>query len=254
MTPANAPTTAVLVTGAGSGIGRATALALIEVGRPVVIWDLDDARARAVGDECAAAGGKVHVEAIDVSADAGYAAAIARAVDAVGPIGGLVHSAGLGLITPIDALTADDWDRVLDVNLRAYGLLMTALVPTMRDAMPGSAIVGISSVEGLVGNQYFAAYCASKAGMLGLTRSAAHRLGGEGIRVNALCPGAIITPMTAPVTTNEAMLKITEGHTALGRMGEAAEVATTVRFLLSDEASYITGATIVVDGGWTAFS
>src|SRR4051812_21114311 len=121
------PTTGVLVTGAGSGIGRACVLALTEVGRPVVIWDRDEERAQAVGEECAAAGGKVHVETIDVSADDAYPAAIARAVDAVGPIGGFVHSAGVGLITPIDALRSEEWDGVLDVNLRAYGLLMSAL-------------------------------------------------------------------------------------------------------------------------------
>jgi NAD(P)-dependent dehydrogenase (short-subunit alcohol dehydrogenase family) len=248
------PSSGVLVTGGGSGIGRSTALALAEVGRPVVIWDRDEARAQEVGEECAAAGAKVFVEAIDVALDEGYPAAIARAVGAVGPIGGMVHSAGVGVVTQIDHMTAEQWDMVHQVNLRAYGLLMTAIVPTLREAMPGAAIVGISSVEGLVGNENFAAYCASKAGMLGLTRAAAHRLGHEGIRVNALCPGAILTPMTKLAAEAPQILEVIESHTALGRMGQPEEVAKTVRFLLSDEASYITGATIVVDGGWTAFS
>ena len=153
---------------------------------------------------------------------------------------------------PVDFVDADNWAAVVDVNLRAEALLVRALLPAFRDAKPGSAIVGISSVEAIHGNAALPAYCASKAGLLGLTRSLAHRLGLEGIRVNAVCPGAVDTPMLAPLLAFDEARTQLEARIPLGRVAPPEEIARVVRFLLSDDAAYVHGASIVVDGGMTA--
>jgi len=141
-------------------------------------------------------------------------------------------------------------EAVLDVNLRAEALIAQEILADLK-AAPGSAIVGISSIEGFVGNAFLPAYCASKARLLGLTRSLAHLLAGDGVRVNAVCPGYIDTPMlhgTAPAE----MFEEFRAKSPMGRLGTAPEVAAAVRFLMSDEASFITGAHLTVDGGMTA--
>jgi NAD(P)-dependent dehydrogenase (short-subunit alcohol dehydrogenase family) len=141
---------------------------------------------------------------------------------------------------------------VLAVNLRAEAVLVSALVDALRAAGPGSAIVGISSIEGLIGHGYVPSYVASKHALIGLTRSLAHRLGPDGIRANAVCPGYVETPMLAPtITTAEARASF-ERVVPLGRLAQPDDIARVVRFLLSDEAAYVNGAAIVVDGGVTA--
>jgi NAD(P)-dependent dehydrogenase (short-subunit alcohol dehydrogenase family) len=141
---------------------------------------------------------------------------------------------------------------VLATHLRAYAFVARSVLPELRRAGPCAAIVGISSIEGLVGHGFIPSYTAAKHGMIGLTRSLAHRIGPEGIRVNAVCPGYIDTPMLAPtIQTPEARAGF-ETRVPLGRLGEPAEIARVVRFLLSNEASYLHGAAVVVDGGVTA--
>jgi NAD(P)-dependent dehydrogenase (short-subunit alcohol dehydrogenase family) len=244
------PSTGVVVTGGGSGIGRAVCLALAEAGRPVAAWDLDAAGAAETAKLCSAV--KTHHLGIDVRSTDGLAAAVTAAREALGPIGGLVHAAGVSGPMPIDFMTDDAWDAVLDVNLRAEAMLVRALTEMLREAMPGAAIVGIASVEAIVGNGMIPAYCASKAGLLGLTRSLAHRFGLEGIRVNAVCPGAVDTPMLAPLLAVGDAKKQLIGRIPLRRIAEPKDIAKVVRFLLSDDASYVHGAAIVVDGGMTA--
>jgi len=156
---------------------------------------------------------------------------------------------GTGIARHLDVET---WGGVVDVNLRAEALLVRALLPALLEARPGSAVVGISSVEAIVGHGVLPAYCASKAGLLGLTRSLAHALGGDGVRVNAVCPGAVDTPMLAPLVALEEGRRALEGRIPLERIALAEEVARVVRFLLSDEASYVHGTHLVVDGGMTA--
>ncbi len=245
-----APRTGVIVTGGASGIGRACADALAEVGRPVAIWDLSPERSAAVAAEIADRHDVATVAAgFDVREHERFPEAIAAARDALGSIGGLVHSAGISHAVPVDALDEEDWSRVLDVNLRAEALLVRALLPELR-AQAGSAIVGIASINAILGNGANPAYGASKAGLLGLTRSLADRLGADGIRVNAVCPGYIRTPMQ-----DEALAALPEleqmytRQAMLGRMGEPEEIGRVVRFLLSDQASFVTAEAVVVDGG-----
>jgi len=246
------PETGVVVTGGGSGIGRACCLALAEVGRAVSAWDVDGDGARQTAEACAELG----VEATSVAVDVTDAGAVADARDATiaarSSIGGLVHAAGIVRPALEDVVDLETWDAVLGVNLRAEALLVSVLVPALRAAAPGSAIVGISSIEGLIGHGFIPSYVASKHALIGLTRSLAHRLGPEGIRVNAVCPGYVETPMLAPtITTSEARASF-EKKVPLGRLAQPDDIARVVRFLLSDEAAYINGVALPVDGGVTA--
>jgi NAD(P)-dependent dehydrogenase (short-subunit alcohol dehydrogenase family) len=244
------PMTGAVVTGGASGIGRACAAALAEVGRPVAVWDRNGAGAEAAAADIQRDTGVSAVGiGIDVTDSSAFPDAVERSRAALGSIGGLVHAAGVARADVLGDLDEERWDFVLDVNLRAEALIVQALLTDLRKASPGAAVVGISSIEGLVGNSAIPAYCASKAGLLGLTRSMALQLAGDAIRVNAVCPGYIDTPMTA---LGEIVRQQFADECPLGRMGSAREIAQTVRFLLSDEASYVTGAYLVVDGGVTA--
>ena len=246
----HSPDTGVVVTGAASGIGRACALALAEAGRPVACWDLDGAGAeKAAAEASDRFGVSSHAATVDVSETACFPGVIEAARQHIGPIGGLVHAAGVSRTEPVDALDEDNWAAVVDVNLRAYLLLVRALLPDLR-ANPGSAIVGIASINAILGNAVNPAYGASKAGLLGASRSMADRLADDGIRVNSICPGDIRTPMLMPVVEsgNEAGQRMV-ATAMLGRLGEPEEIGRVARFLLSDDASYITAEELVVDGG-----
>src|SRR6516165_3209502 len=210
------PMSGVIVTGAGSGIGRATALALA---------------AASVG--------------IDVRDTAEFDRAIAVSREGLGSIGGFVHAAGIVGAGPIDDLDEAVWDAVVAVHLRSAALLIRALVPDLV-AEVGSAVVLIASIEALISNERIPAYSAAKAGMLGLARSSAARLGARGVRVNSVCPGFIDTPMLQPALEREPSARaIYERRVPLRRLGRPEDIARAVRFLLSDDAAYITAAELV---------
>jgi NAD(P)-dependent dehydrogenase (short-subunit alcohol dehydrogenase family) len=244
------PESGVIVTGAASGIGRACAMALAEAGRPVACWDLDRAGAEKTAAEAADRFAVAsHFAVIDVTETARFEGLIAEARESLGSVGGLVHAAGVSRTEPVDEIDEETWAAVLDVNLRAYPLLVRALIPDLR-ANPGSAVVGIASINAILGNAANPAYGASKAGLLGASRSMADRLAQDGIRVNSVCPGYVRTPMLMPtIESGGAAGRRMTTTPMLGRLAEPEEIARAVRFLLSDDASYITAEELVVDGG-----
>ncbi len=241
------PTTGVVITGGASGIGRACARLLAEAGRPVAVWDLDGGKAiteaSAIADETGVATVGV---AVDVTDTAAHAAAIDASRSAMGSIGGLVHAAGAFDLTVLSKVDDDRWDQIVNVNLKAEMQLVRSLLSDLR-ANEGSAVVGISSIEAFVAQPAFHSYCASKAGLLGLTRSLALEMARYGIRVNAVCPGFVDTPMLTQATAGQTG-GIAE-TVPLGRLGRPEDIAGAVRYLLSDDAAYITGSELVVDGG-----
>jgi NAD(P)-dependent dehydrogenase (short-subunit alcohol dehydrogenase family) len=243
--------TPVVVTGGASGIGRATCFALAEAGRGVGVWDLDGDGAATVAKECADKHGvAAHATAIDVGDRAAIDAAVEPTLAALGSVGGLVHAAGIVRPAIDDIIDVDTWDDVINVDLSAAAFLVRAFLPAFREA-GNAAFVGIASIEGLVGHGGIPSYTVSKHGLVGLAKSFAHRLGPEGIRANVVCPGYISTAMTAPVLADAATRKEWENRVPLGRIAEPEEIGRVVRFLLSDDASYVTGTAIVVDGGLT---
>jgi NAD(P)-dependent dehydrogenase (short-subunit alcohol dehydrogenase family) len=243
------PKSGVVITGGASGIGLATAHAVAEVGRPVAIWDLHPERSADAAAAVASEHGVPTVGmAVDVRDTASLADAADAAVAAVGTIGGVVHAAGVPDAVDIPDLTDKTWDALMEVNLRAYAMIVQAFLAQLRANAPDAAVVGIASIHGIVANPANPAYAASKAGVLGLTRSMAIRFAQEGIRVNAICPGFIETPMLPDIgDLHERFAAASPMH----RLGKPSEIGKTARFLLSTDASFITGTQVVVDGGCT---
>jgi NAD(P)-dependent dehydrogenase (short-subunit alcohol dehydrogenase family) len=243
------PTTGVIITGGGSGIGKATAFALAEAGRPVAVWDVNGEAATAVATDVRAKYGVAAAGiGIDVRDTAGFGAAIDESRSTMGSIGGLVHGAGIVGSGPVDLFDEATWDMTLAIHLKAGALLIRDLVPDF-EANPGSAVVVISSIEGIIAHEAIVSYCSAKAGLLGLMRSTAARLGPRGIRSNAICPGFIDTPMLSVATSSPDARATYEQRIPLRRLGQPEDIARTARFLLSDDAAYITATEIVVDGG-----
>jgi 3-oxoacyl-[acyl-carrier protein] reductase len=231
------------VTGSTRGIGLAVARALHAAGARVAIVGRDESRARAVAQEIGSGTAGV---ACDVAVAAQVEAAIAAAEAALGPIDILVNNAGLTRDNILLRLSEEDWDAVLDANLKGAFFTTRAVIKGMMKRRAGR-IINITSVVGLTGNKGQANYAASKAGLVGLTKSVAKEYASRGVLANCIAPGFIETDMTAALPS-EARTALLE-QIALGRLGRPEDIAAAVLFLASDLAAYITGQVLVVDGG-----
>lgn len=240
-----------LVTGASGGIGRATALAFAAEGAAVVVSDVNDSAGEETVALIIAAGGKAVYHRCNVAEPGEVKALVARAVQDYGRLDFAHNNAGINNMGA-DEYQDDVWDRAISVNLSGVMYCMREEAEVML-AQGKGAIVNTSSINGLVGNGAQPGYTATKHGVIGLTRHGALRWAKAGIRVNAVCPGVVETPMTAPLTANPDMRKVIDGMTPMGRMGQAEEIAAAVLWLCSDQASFVTGHPLVVDGGATAF-
>lgn len=241
------PASAVVITGGASGLGLASAHALAAVGRQVAIWDINAAGAASAAQDIARSHG---VAAIGLAADLRDPQSVAPAAactrEAIGPVGGICHAAGTALQTGLMGVTPDNFEAAMALHVRAVIDLVQAFIEDLK-AQPGSAVVAISSINAWFGNGMIPLYTAAKGAVISLVRSLADELGGDGVRVNALSPGFIDTPILGAMRDD--MVRLYGPRALLGRFGDPAEIGRTVRFLLSDEASYITGAEILVDGG-----
>ena len=241
-----------IVTGAGMGIGRASALALARAGAAVTIADIDEAAGEKTRAEVEAAGGRALFVKTDVASFADAEAATAATVAAFGRVDILVNNAARAIGGVVDQIDEAGWNTVISTNLTSVWRFMKCVVPHMR-RQGGGSIVNMSSVQSLRGFHGWAAYAAAKGGINALTQQAAVDLAPAKIRVNAVAPGTIMTPLNEKVFREAAdpqeLIDRWNAAHPLGRFGEAEEVADTVLFLASDRSSFITGEIIRVDGG-----
>jgi 3-oxoacyl-[acyl-carrier protein] reductase len=234
----------VLLTGGTRGIGRGLALAIAETGAQLITCGRTDSEAaQSLARELKELGGEHHVVAADISTEAGIDGLIEECKERLGGLDVIVHNAGAISHIPFEKLPVDEWHRIINTNLTAAFLLVQRALPLLS---PGASVINIGSRSAMVGIPLRAHYTASKAGIVGLTRSLAKELGERGIRVNVIAPG-VIEPENEPLS-EEIVARYTK-LTALRRLGRPHEIAGAMLFLASDLSSYVTGETINVDGG-----
>ncbi|KAF9880785.1 hypothetical protein CkaCkLH20_01827 [Colletotrichum karsti] len=245
----------IAITGAASGIGLATAKALAALGARLSITDVNEAVLASTATELASLCGgaeNVYSQVADVRDRKAVEAWIAATVEKLGPLDGAANCAGVlgaqGNRATIPQLEDDEWDFVMGVNAKGILNAMRAQIPVLRDEGKGASIVNVASVSGLYGLEFHGAYTASKHAVVGLSKSAAREFGRKGVRVNAVCPGPIDTPILHK-SLETAATGADLPPPLLGRIGQPEEVSAMITFLLSDAASYVTGQAMLVDGG-----
>jgi NAD(P)-dependent dehydrogenase (short-subunit alcohol dehydrogenase family) len=242
------------LTGAASGIGRATALRLAADGYPVGLFDLDEGGLRVTAEQVVDAGGSAITFSGDVTDSSAVEHALVDLSD-LAPLAVVANIAGVGVAAPITATTDEQWQRVLSVNLTGTFVVCRAAVPVLT-ANGGGVIVNVASVGGIVGLADRAAYCASKAGVIGLTRALAVDHSRDGIRVVAMCPGTVRTEWIDKIIAGqpdpEAVRRAMGDRQLDGRMGTPEEVAAGIAFIASPDGRFVNGSEFVMDGGLTA--
>jgi len=245
-----------LITGAGSGIGRATALLFAREGAFVVAVDRDEQQAKKTQNLIHQAGGKCEAKFIDVSQEEQVAEAIATVINTWGQLDVLFNNAGISLLKPVTATTEAEWDHVFNVNLKGVFFGCKHAIPQMAKQGSG-AIINTASELAIVAQPLYGAYCATKAGVIALTRVLALEWAAKGIRINAVCPGPIATPMLQaefeladnPIDEEKLAIK----SIPAGRLGTPEDIAKVALFLASEDAQFVHGAAIIADGGKTIF-
>jgi len=245
-----------IVTGAASGIGKATAIAFAREGAKVTCVDINVDGAEATARTIADTGGEAASLRADVSAEDDVKAMIADTVARWGRLDVLYNNAGIGTGNPVTQVSIEEWDRIIDINLRGVFLGTKHAIPAMLQS-GGGAIVNTASDAGLIGTPMLSAYCASKGGVVLFTKATAAEWGRMGIRVNCVCPGVIRTPILDPMlamaktmgaSEEQVWARMGKAH-PIGRVGKPEEVAEAVTWLASDRASFVTGVALPVDGG-----
>jgi len=241
----------VLVTGAGSGIGRETATQFAAEGAAVVVADVDVAGARETKTMCEQRGGDALVVEADVTDMDDVASMVATAVEEWGSLDYAINNAGVGGESAVVEHTEESWSRTVDTNLTGVWRCLKHELDQMAGQDDGGVVVNISSVLGLVGTERAAAYVASKHGVTGLTKAAAIEHADDDIRVNAVCPGYIDTSLSKQGRSEERVRELADRH-PMRRFGRTGEVADAVLWVCSDGASFVTGEALSVDGGYTS--
>jgi len=240
-----------LVLGAGSGIGQASAEALAELGAETHCADLDLAKAEATAAAIEAAGGTASASHADAASGADIAALVTRARSALGRIDIAVTTPGINIRKTVLDYDEAEFDRVIDLNLKGTFFFFREVGRVMIEQKRGS-IIASSSMRAMTIEPGLAVYGATKAAISLLVKGFAAEVGGHGVRVNAIAPSIIETPLTAPIKARPDIYQTYAKHTVFNRWGSAAEVAAAVAFLASDAASYVSGSTMLIDAGWTA--
>jgi gluconate 5-dehydrogenase len=244
-----------IVTGAGAGLGVTFSTALAEAGASVVCADINGENAEKTAADLTGQGFKAVGVAANVANEVEVEAMVQTAVDSFGGVDILVNNAGIAAVGPAEETTLDDWQRVVDVNLTGVFLCAKAAGKAMMKTGRGGRIINIASILGAVGSQPVSAasYAATKGAVVNLTRDLAIHWAPHNIRVNALGPAYFPSEMTAGLMADPAMLAAVEQRTPMGRVGRPEELKGPIVFLASDASSYVTGQTLYVDGGWTAW-
>ncbi|HXE51768.1 MAG TPA: SDR family NAD(P)-dependent oxidoreductase [Tepidisphaeraceae bacterium] len=241
-----------LVTGAARGLGKVIATALAQAGADVVVTSRTLGDCQVVADEIAReTGRKTHAIAADVSRIGEVAGLFASAQAAIGPLDILVNNAGINIRGPASELSERDWDAVIDVNLKSPFLCAREVIDGMCQREWGR-IINLGSIMSVIALPQRAPYASAKAGILGLTRVLALECAGKGVTVNAICPGPFATEMNRPLLDDPEKYNAFVSKVPMGRWGELHEIAGAAVFLASEASSYMTGAMLFIDGGWTA--